>query len=110
MALRTAGVTTQMVGSPTRPEVVGRDEDGLDFRHVGETQGRVVVEVGLSDAAVLDGDLAIEGGAQAVDDRALDLRGDLLRLTAWPQLRARTIRWTFTLPSLSTETSAVAAE
>src|SRR5258706_10872145 len=62
------------------PEVVGRDEDGFHFWHFGELEHCVVVEVRLGDAAVVDGDFAVEGGGEAVDDGAFYLGGDLLRV------------------------------
>src|SRR4051794_8401112 len=42
------------------PEVVSRDDYGFHLWHLGELEHRVVVEVRLGDAAVVDGDLAVE--------------------------------------------------
>src|SRR5215469_8335277 len=41
--------------------------------HLVDSQHPVVAKVGLLDAAVLDGDLAVEGGRQTEDDSALHL-------------------------------------
>ncbi len=46
----------------------------LDGRYLIHAEHSVSVEVGLLDAAVLQGDLTIEGGRDAEDDRALNLR------------------------------------
>src|SRR5262245_12890039 len=51
-------------------------EYDVDSRHLVDAQHPVVAEVGLLDAAVLDGDLAVKGGRQAEDDAALHLRAN----------------------------------
>ena len=74
IALQIAGATGGNAGSPTP---VG----GLSlwmkctstFGCLRHAQDGVLVEVGLLDAAVLDGDLQAQHGAEAVDDRALAL-------------------------------------
>src|SRR6267154_3081336 len=76
------------------PEVVRRNDHRLDLGHFGQPQEPVVVEVQLHHAPLLDGHLPVQGRAQAVHHRAFDLRGDLVGLTAWPQLRASTMRCT----------------
>ena len=58
----------------------GWHEDRFDFRHFGDAHRVVVIEVGLLDAAVLDGALLIEQRGQAVDERARDLPVDLGRV------------------------------
>jgi len=45
----------------------------LDLRHLAHAQHRVAVEVALLDLPVLERDLAVERGGEAVDDRALAL-------------------------------------
>ena len=52
------------------------DDVNLDLRRLVDAQHAVVVEVGLLDAALVDGDLAIERGGQAEDQPALELRHD----------------------------------
>ena len=46
----------------------------------GQPQHRIVVEIRLLDAAVLDGDLAVEGGGEREDGRAFDLHLDRQRV------------------------------
>src|SRR5262245_24827054 len=48
----------------------------VDLRRLVDAQHSVVAEVGLLDAAVLDGDLAIERGRKAEYDAALHLRAN----------------------------------
>ena len=81
MAFSTAGATTQMVGSPTPPQkppdgastvsILGNSSSSMDL---------VGVEVLLDHAAVLDGDLLVEHGAEAIGDRTLDLGDHLVRV------------------------------
>ena len=68
IALHSAGA----IGDDARladaaPEAAGRHEHGLDLRHRGEPRQRVVVEIALHDAAVLDGDLVVQGRRQRPD-------------------------------------------
>src|SRR5205085_3725095 len=58
----------------------------LDLRHLIDAQHLIVVEVRLLDAPVLEGHLAVERGSQAVDDRALDLALDNLRVDGLPAI------------------------
>ncbi|MEJ2256347.1 MAG: hypothetical protein P8X98_04975, partial [Woeseiaceae bacterium] len=53
---------------------VAADQFDLDLRRPVHAHDPVVVEVALHRAAVLDGDLAVQRGAEAVDDAALHLR------------------------------------
>src|SRR5438093_7969191 len=52
----------------------------VDLRRLADPHHRVVVEVGLHDPSLVDGDLTVEGGGQLVDDTPLGLRLDLLRI------------------------------
>src|SRR6266404_6538630 len=57
------------------PETAGGHDDGFDFwRRLRQPQYRVVGEVALHHAPVLDGDFLVHDGAQAPDDGALHLR------------------------------------
>src|SRR5438445_1331040 len=53
-----------------------RHDVHLDLGHFAHAQHAVVVEVRLLDAAVLERDLAIQGGGEPVRDRTLDLALD----------------------------------
>src|SRR6266566_6632986 len=59
------------------PETAGWHEDRFDLRHLGDAHRVVIIEVGLLDAAVLDGAFLIEQRGQTVDERACDLPLDL---------------------------------
>ena len=48
--------------------------------HGVEPEHLVIIEIALDDAAVFDGDLAIQGGSEAIDDAALHLLGDGQRI------------------------------
>ena len=77
IALVTAGAIGGVPGSPMPPGcLAARHDVHLDLGHLAHAQHRVVVEVALLDAAVLEGDLAVQRRRQAVDDRALDLARD----------------------------------
>src|SRR5579871_723024 len=52
----------------------------FDFRASLEPDHFIVGEVGLYDGALVDRDLAVQGGGQAVDDRAFDLRLHAVRI------------------------------
>src|SRR5262245_28057849 len=52
----------------TTPEPARRHDDRLNLRHLADPHHVVVVEVGLLDAAILDGALAVEQRRQAVDE------------------------------------------
>src|SRR5262245_40805901 len=58
----------------------GRHQDRFDLGHLRDAHRVVGVEIGLLDAAVLDGALLIEQRGQAVDERARDLPIDLRRV------------------------------
>jgi len=62
------------------------DNDHLDLRHLVHAQDRVIVEIGLLDPAVLDGDPAIERGADAVHQSTLDLLADDVRIDRDPAI------------------------
>jgi len=81
----------------------------FDFRHFVHAQHPVVVEVRLLHAAVLEGDLPVQGCGEPVHDRALDLALDDVGFTVMPQSTAATTRCTFGVPSGATETSATSA-
>src|SRR6516162_9704713 len=59
------------------PETAGWHKGRFDLRHLGDAHRVVVIEVGLLDAAVLDGAFLIEQRGQAVHERARDLPLDL---------------------------------
>ncbi len=91
IAFSTAGAATAIVGSPTPPQ---KPPDGIDRSSRPSAcrsmrSDRVVVEVGLLDAAVLDRARAEQRGGQAVRERALDLRLDLLRIDGVPGVGRR---------------------
>src|SRR5882757_5978165 len=50
------------------------------FRRLFDARHLVVVEIGLLDAAILDGDGVVQSGGKAVDGGAFDLRADALRI------------------------------
>src|SRR5882724_13315375 len=52
----------------------------LHFGHGIEPEHLVIIEIALDDAAVLDGDLAIKSGSEAINDTALHLLGDGQRI------------------------------
>ena len=52
------------------------DDMNLDLRRLVDAQHAVVMEVGLLDASLVDGDLAVERGGQAEDQPAFELRHD----------------------------------
>ena len=52
------------------------DDVNVDLRRLIDAQHAVVVEVGLLDAPLVDGDLAVERGGQAEDQPAFELRHD----------------------------------
>src|SRR6266568_4079296 len=63
------------------PEPAARDEHRLDtLRHLGHSHDAVVVEVGLLDAALAQGDLAPERRGEPVGDTALHLRLRRIRI------------------------------
>src|SRR5262245_60585476 len=76
IALQSAGATSAGGGSPTPPEPAARHDNALDFRRLGKTHHRIVVEVRLLDAPVLNGDLAKQRGGEAPHDAAFHLLGD----------------------------------
>src|SRR6476646_5533311 len=59
------------------PETAGWHDDRFDLRHLGDAHRVVIIEVGLLDAALLDGAFLIEQRGQAVNERARDLPLDL---------------------------------
>src|SRR6185369_15421746 len=69
------------------PEPAGRHDDRLDLRHLRDAHGIVAVEVGLLDAAVLDGALFHEDGREPVDERPGDLPLDLRRVDRVARIR-----------------------
>ncbi len=67
-------------GSPTPPDLLrARHDVHLDLRHLVHAQHRVVVEVRLLHAPVLEGELAVQRRAEAEGDAGLDLRRDRRR-------------------------------
>src|SRR5215472_7648521 len=60
------------------PEPARRHDDGLDLRVVLHQHHRIAIEVLLHHAAIADGALLIQHGAEPESDRALGLHGDLL--------------------------------
>src|SRR5215813_14300491 len=58
------------------PEPAARHDNALNFRRLGKTHHRIVVEVRLLDAPVINGDLAKQGGGEAPHDAAFHLLGD----------------------------------
>src|ERR1700716_775908 len=62
------------------PEAAARHDDRLHLRHLADAHRIVGIEVGLLDAAVLNGAPAIEQRRQAVDKRAGNLAFDLRRI------------------------------
>ena len=81
IALSTAGAATQMVGSPTPPQKPPVGMTIVSTFGISAMRIDVVgVEIGLLDAAVLDGDFAVEQRRQAEDERARDLPLDLRRI------------------------------
>src|SRR6266446_7391103 len=62
------------------PESAGWHNDRLDLGHLRDAHRVVVIEVGLLDAAVLDGALLVEQGGEAKDEGAGDLPFDLGRV------------------------------
>jgi len=52
----------------------------FDFRSVCHAHHRIIVEIALLDASVLDGDLPVKGGGEAVDDGTLDLHRNRARI------------------------------
>src|SRR5262249_58227848 len=60
--------------------VAGRDRLPLDVGNLRHPRRLVVGEIRLLHAAVLDDDLLAQHVAEAVDDAALGLRGDVARL------------------------------
>src|SRR5579864_6262684 len=73
------GVVRVRVGA-VRVQARRHDDDVDVLRRLVEAQHRVVVEVVLLDGALLEGDLATEGEAQAIDDAALHLRPDAVHV------------------------------
>src|SRR6516165_3647489 len=66
--------------SDATPEVMRRDENRLDLRHLGKPHDAIRVEIQIHHTAVLDPALAVERGGQAVGDGAFDLSGNLARV------------------------------
>src|SRR5215470_9511212 len=58
------------------PESAARHDNALDSRRLGKTHHRIVVEVRLLDAPVLNGDLAKLRGGEAPHDAAFYLLGN----------------------------------
>jgi hypothetical protein len=53
---------------------------GLNVRRFGHPHHFIIVEITLFDAAVADGDFAVEGRGQTVNDAAFDLHGNRCRV------------------------------
>src|SRR5215831_5314490 len=62
------------------PESTRRHDDRFDFGHLSDPHRVVGIEVGLLDAAVFHGALAVEQSGEAVDEGARDLAVDLRRV------------------------------
>jgi len=97
IALQSAGAAMAV---PTR-EAAGAS--GLSTRYTStcglvHPEIAIVVEVALLECAVLQGDGAVQSGAQAEQEASLDLRLDGARLMAMPQSIAATARRSRTSP------------
>ena len=113
IALQSAGVNGGTPGSPTP-----LDGTSMPFSTmcvlvtVGDSSmpnDRIVVEVALLDAAVLERDLAVFGERQPHHRRAFDLRADALGIGVEAAIDRSIDRGTVRLPLLSTATSTTVA-
>jgi hypothetical protein len=109
IAFSTAGAATAMVGSPTPPQKPPVGTSTSRPWASAPSQHRVGVEVLLLDARRPSPCTRRTARPQAVDEAALDLRLDLLRVDGVAGSVAATMRCTFSSPSALTETSAQAA-
>ena len=90
MALPTAAATGQIAGSPAPEGVFLRavDQRGLDGRDLGEGQDAVARPVETRHLVVVPGDLLLQRAADPLDDVALDLVGEPVRIDDQPAVVA----------------------
>ena len=68
----------------TTDRVTTIDHMRLNARRLVHTDGPVIVEVALHHGTVLNGDLAMQGGSQSIDDAGLKLCRDAIRRDRLP--------------------------